>query len=60
MQAVWTTRSATAGPGLAWIPGTPGSPERLLITAVVAGFPIQVGHQAVLMLHTCRYSPPGT
>lgn len=44
---------------LAWIPGTGGSRTELLIEVVVAGFVIQVAHQAVLMLHTRRHSMTG-
>jgi ATP-binding cassette subfamily B protein len=44
---------------LAWMPGPSPSPERLLLEVVAAGFLVQVAHQAVLMLHTRRYSRTG-
>jgi len=44
---------------LAWIPGAGGGRSELLIEVVAAGFLIQVAHQAVLMLHTRRYSITG-
>jgi ATP-binding cassette, subfamily B, bacterial len=44
---------------LAWMPRSGGSAERLLLELVVAGFLVQVGHQAVLMLHTRLYSRTG-
>ena len=44
---------------LAWLPGAGGGPPELLIEVVAAGFVIQVAHQAVLMLHTRRYSVTG-
>ena len=44
---------------LAWIPGAGGGRSEILIEVVVAGFLIQVAHQAVLMLHTRRYSLTG-
>ncbi len=51
--------SGRAPAWLAWIPGASRGPEGLLVAAVVAGFLIQVAHQAVLMLHTRRYSRTG-
>ena len=44
---------------LVWMPGPSPSPERLLLEVVAAGFLVQVAHQAVLMLHTRRYSRTG-
>ena len=44
---------------LAWTPAVDDGRQGLLFAAVVVGLVIQVAHQAVLMLHTRRYSRTG-
>jgi ATP-binding cassette, subfamily B, bacterial len=44
---------------LVWMPGAAGGRERLLFAAVLFGLLVQVAHQAVLMLHSRRYSRTG-
>jgi ABC-type multidrug transport system fused ATPase/permease subunit len=51
--------SGVAPRWLGWIHGSGASAERLLIELVAAGFLVQVGHQAVLMLHTRLYTHTG-